>query len=250
MTPREIRFGIDGLTGIVVVSVAAALASLTWTLAGYANSASPVTAALDSYVPPAPAPDLSAVINLPPFGRAVVGSTVSGTATDLVLHGVLLANPAAASTVLISAAGQDPVAYRIGQAIPGGRTIDSIGVDHVLLRSGDQLFTLYFPEDERGGNPAAPGAVQGTPAAPATPTQPPPVGMPGGPPPGAPPPPLAAPPPASGVDAIRSLLPPSVTARPPAAQPAPVPPPAVTPQNTGRGNGLIDRAPAAVTPQG
>ena len=34
MTPREIRFGLDGLTGIAVVSVAAALALLTWTLAG------------------------------------------------------------------------------------------------------------------------------------------------------------------------------------------------------------------------
>lgn len=248
MTPREIRFGIDGLTGVVVVSVAAALASLTWTLAGYANSASPVTAAVDSYVPPAPAPDLSAVINLPPFGRAVVGSTVAGTTTDLVLHGVLLANPAAASTVLISTAGQDPVAYRIGQALPGGRTIDSIAVDHVLLRNGNQLFTLYFPEDERGGNPAAPGAVQGVPAPPPRETPPPPVGMPGGPSFGAPPPPVAAPP-ATGVDAMRSLLPPSVVPRPPGAQAAPVAPLVASPQNTGRGNGLIDRPPAAVTPQ-
>ena len=234
MTPREIRFAIDGFTGIVVVSVAAAFASFTWTIAGYANSAGPVSAAATAYIPPAPAPDLTAVVNLPPFGRAVVAGPAAGAVTDLVLHGILLANPATQSEVLIAASGQKPVAYRVGQTLPGGRIIDSIAVDHVILRAGSQYLNLYFPDDERTAQAAAPAG------APPTTVSPPIVGLPGGPAPGAQP---------SGVEAMRALLPPNATGQVPPVQPPPTVAP-VTPQNSGRGNGLIDRPPPPVTPRG
>ena len=243
MTPREIRFGLDGLTGIAVVSVAAALALLTWTLAGYSSTASPVSAAVGAYLPPSPAPDLAPLINLPPFGKATTAPAAVAAGADLVLHGILLTNPASASTVLIAARGQDPVSYPIGGVLPSGGTIDSIGEDFVLLRSGGQYLTLYFPDDPRGRQPSAPGAPNAAP--PGSPAAaPPPITQPGPPAPG-------AGPSASGVDAMRALLPPSATGalvlRP--GVPPPPPPAPNSGQNSGNGNGLIDRRGAAVTPR-
>lgn len=242
MTPREIRFGLDGLTGIAVVSVAASLAMLTWTLAGYSSTASPVSAAVGAYLPPSPAPDLTALVNLPPFGRTTTAAVTVAAGNDLVLHGVLLTTPVSASTVLIASPGQDPVSYRIGEVLPNGRIIDSVGEDYVLLRSGEQYLTLYFPDDPRARQPSQPGAPNAAPVAAPPPT--PQLAPPTAPTPG-------AGPSASGVDAIRALLPPSVVGTPgsrPAVPPPPAPPPG-SDQNSGNGNGLIDRRGAAVTPR-
>ncbi len=236
MTPREIRFGLDGLTGIAVVSVAAALALLTWTLAGYSSTASPVSAVAGAYLPPSPAPDLTALVNLPPFGKATTAPAAVAARSDLVLHGILLTTPVAASTVLIALPGQDPVSYPIGAVLPSGGTIDSVGEDYVLLRSGDGYLTLYFPDDPRGRQPSPPGAPN---AAPAPAPQPAPA-IPG------------SAPSASGVDAMRALLPSSTLGAPvprSSVPPAPPPPPPVPDQNSGSGNGLIDRRGAAVTPR-
>ena len=240
MTPREIRFGLDGLTGVAIVSIAAALASLTWTIAGYASGGSPVAAAMEAYVPPSPAPDITGLVTLPPFGKAALATATTPVASgNLTLHGILLANPATASTVLIATSGQDSVSYRIGQVLPGGATIDSVGVDYVMLRNGGQYTTLYFPDDPRAAQPGGPGA-------PAAPTAAPRGDLP--PQPGESPPQAGAAPAQSGVEAIRALLPPSVVPR--AAPPAqPAPPPPAPGQNAASGNGLIDRPGAAVTPR-
>lgn len=169
MTPREIRFGLDGLTMLVVGTVAATLAQLTWRLTGEANGASPIAAAMDAYVAPAPAPDLATLVTLPPFGTAAVATVaVSAPApTDLVLRGVLLANPSSASSALIAAAGAEPVAYRIGEAIGGGVTLERMGVDYVILGSGGGSATLYFPGDDRARQPMtfAPSGAGSTPIA-------------------------------------------------------------------------------------
>ena len=240
MTPREIRFGLDGFTGIAVVSVAAALASRTWTIAGSASGGSPVAAAMEAYVPPSPAPDITGLVNLPPFGKAALASAATTVASgNLTLHGILLANPATASTVLIATSGQDSVAYRIGQVLPNGATIDSIGVDYVMLRSGGQYMTLYFPDDPRAEKAGAAGA-------PAAPNAPPRGDLP--PQPGESPPQPGGAPAQSGVEAIRALLPPSVVPRP-APPPQAAPPPPAPAQNAPGGNGLIDRPGAAVTPR-
>ena len=231
MTPREIRFGIDGLTGIVVVSVAAAFASLTWTLAGYAGGASPVGAAVRSYVPPAPAPDLTAIVDFPAFGRsAAAPGAVVAPASNLVLYGVLLANPASQSTALIAPAGGDPVSYRAGEPLPGGGVVERIGVDNVLIRMGGELLILYFPDDQRTGQATAAGAVPAPAPAPAvTPI------------------PTVVAPNSNGVEAIRSLIPPAVSGRP--ASPPPPAQGAAPAQNGGSGNGLIDSSRGAVTPR-
>lgn len=227
MTPREIRFAVNGLTGLIVVSVAAALANLTWRIAGEAGGPSAVAAAMDAYVLPAPPPDISGTINLPPFGKAMLAATTAAAPPDLTLHGVLLANPVDASSALIAAGGKPSAAYRLGDPLPGGMILNSIGVDYVVLRLGEQHLTLYFPGDERTGQLAASaGTVVSGPGT---------TGGAGG---------------TEGLRDIKTLLPPSLTGRaapaPPAAKAAP-PPPA---QNGSSGNALIDSLGATVTPQG
>jgi type II secretory pathway component PulC len=218
MTPREIRFGLDGLTGIAVVSVAASLALLTWTFAGYASTASPVSAAVGAYLPPSPAPDLTALVNLPPFGKASAAPASVVAGSELVLHGILLTTPVAASTVLIAVPGQDPVSYPIGGVLPSGGTIDSVGEDYVRLRSGDQYLTLYFPDDPRGRQPNSPGAPNPS-TAPGAQLAPP---IPGG------------GPSAGGVDAMRALLPPSSVGFPGPNSSVPPPSPSPPPQPASR----------------
>ena len=232
MTAQEIRFGINGLTALVVLSVAGALANLTWRLAGEPGGPSAVGAAIDAYVPPAPPPDISAMINLPPFGRVALApeATVAGAELGLTLRGVLLARPASASTALIAAGDQAATAYAIGDPLPGGAILSGMGVDYVILRRGEEALTLYFPDDPRAaqGGIAPPGAAPA--AAPQTRDT------------------RSAPANRDGVDAMRALLPPSVRgpAPPPAAPPAPVqappapqapvqasPPPPAPPEGTG-----------------
>lgn len=215
MTPQEIRFGINGLTALVVLSVAGALANLTWRLAGEPGGPSAVGAAVDAYVPPAPPPDISAMINLPPFGRVALAPTASVAGADigLILRGVLLASPASASTALIAAGDQAATAYSIGDPLPNGAILSGMGVDYVMIRRGEQALTLYFPDDPRTAPAAAPPAA--TPALPS-------ASVPGS--------------------------APSADAPPP--PPIPSPPPLPAPQNNSGGNALIDSLGATVTPQG
>jgi general secretion pathway protein C len=165
MTPREIRFGIDGLSGIVIASVAAALALLTWRLAGEAAGSSAVAAAASAYVAPTPPPDVSALINLPPFGKVSAASATIPAGSGLVLHGVLLTVPAPASAALIAPAGKESVAYRTGETLPNGAVLEGIGEDHVLLRIGGQSLSLYFTDDPRGAAQAAGAAGAAVPQA-------------------------------------------------------------------------------------
>jgi general secretion pathway protein C len=218
VTPREIRFAVNGLTGLVVLSVAAALANLTWRLAGEAGAPSAVPAAMDAYVRPSPPPDISGMIDLPPFGRTMAAASAGAAPADLVLHGVLMAVPASASSALIGSGGRQSAAYRLGDPLPGGMILNAIGVDYVMLRLGERYFTLYFPGDERAGQAAS-----------------------------------AAPPPAGG-----ALVPPSPVSSPASsgsanfsvATPAPPPPPPTSPQIGNSGNALIDSLGATATSQG
>jgi general secretion pathway protein C len=206
MTPRETRFAIDGLTAMVIVSVAGALAILTWRIAGEAGSGSPVEAAIRSHVPPAPAPDISPIINLPPFGRAATMAAPAGEVARLTLRGTMLANPASASSALIEVEGGAAALFKIGEAIPGGGILERIDVDYVVIRFGNGLFALYFPGDERAGAGVAAGEVVGGQAdapaaarlAPGVPAPPPPnvSGIPG----------HEAPPPVSPVNTSQSLI--------------------------------------------
>lgn len=206
MTPKQARLGVDVFTGLVVASVALALASLSWRLMGYASNepvVSPVAPGLSG------SGNIAPLIALSPFG------TASGLATEggdgaLTLRAIFAAFPASESVALIAGPDGQVIPVSIGDATPGG-IVEAIEPEKVTLRTSTGLRILGF-NPEAGGSTANSGfapvasassgdAAGGSP----TPTTP-----------------------LRGVDAIRALIPQTddpagqATTEPPASPPQPV----------------------------
>ncbi|WP_145916801.1 type II secretion system protein N [Erythrobacter sp. QSSC1-22B] len=213
MTPRHARLGVDVFTGLVVASVALALASLSWRLMGYASDA-PVVSPL----PPglSGAGNIAPLIALSPFGTASE-MAVEGSDSALTLRAIFAAIPASESVALIAGPDGQVIPVSIGDATPGG-IVEAIEPEKVTLRTSTGLRILGF-------DPAAGGSVASSGFAPVVPTMDPGTGNAAG-------ASATRPTPLRGVDAIRSLIPQSdvptgqATAAPP---PAPPPPASGTP---------------------
>ncbi|WCT72881.1 type II secretion system protein N [Sphingomonas naphthae] len=185
MTPRQTRIAADIFTGAVIASVAIAFAGLTWRLAAGLGTPAPAAP-----IPTLPRPqvDVSPIVALAPFGSGATGAPTP-TGLPLELKGVMLAIPSDASTALIaSAGGAAPIAYRIGQAVPGGGPIETIGIDNVIFSVSGHREQLAFPKP----GATAPSATQAAPPI-INPGAPPAMAV-QSPPPGAapPPPPMGA----------------------------------------------------------
>ena len=150
---------------VVVVSVAFALAGLTWRLVGWDDGRD--TVAVADALPPlgasgGPDPDVARIVGLAPFGGGGGGSGLPASSLGLVLKGILLADPAEASSALIATADGVAVAYGVGASVAGNAVIESIAVDRVILKVGDRREVLGFPEPVAGPAPdpsaPAPGA--------------------------------------------------------------------------------------------
>lgn len=175
LTPRQARTGLDLLTGAVVVSVAFALAGLTWRIAGHAGTGAITVPPVRN--PAGQAPDIAAALALTPFGKPSASEAAQATSLPLVLKGVIAANPPSASAAFISVEGQAPISVRIGQAV-GGATLQAVLRDRVLLSVGGRTEYLAFPDPtlspeqrqaaaQQQQQQAAPATAPASPAAPA-----------------------------------------------------------------------------------
>lgn len=143
LTPRQARIGLDLFTGAVVVSVAVALAGLTWRIAGHAGTGA-ITVPSGS-TGPAVAPDIGAAVAFAPFGKPSVTDAGQATGLPLELKGVVAASPAELSTAFISISGQPAKAYKVGDNI-NGATVQAILRDRVILANGGRSEFLAFPD--------------------------------------------------------------------------------------------------------
>ena len=141
------RLMVDMFTVAVVISVAVALAGLTWRLQGYSG------------VPPVAAPlqqvstgtaDAASIVALAPFGQAA-GDAVALASGEVTLRAIFAAEPSSASVTLIAGPDNMVVPYTIGEVTPAG-IVEAIEPERVLLRSGSGLQVLSF-------NPAAAGVA-------------------------------------------------------------------------------------------
>lgn len=175
LTPRQARIGLNLFTGAMVVSVAVALAGLTWRIAGHAGTGAITVPSGTSG--PAVAPDIGATVALAPFGKPSVSEAGQATGLPLELKGVIAAGPGDLSSAFISVSGQPAKAYKVGDNI-NGATIQSILRDRVILANGGRNEFLAFPDPTLTPEQRQ-AAAQGQPApAPANP-----VTTPGSPPP-------------------------------------------------------------------
>lgn len=136
---RSLRL-VNIFTVVIAASVAVALALFLWRLADLfaAPSVSPQAPVLHQPV------DIGPAIAFAPFGQ-VDGASAQPTMLALQLRGVIQANRAGASAALIAPPGGVPFAYGVGQAVPGGATIEAIAFDRILLRVNGRLERLDLP---------------------------------------------------------------------------------------------------------
>lgn len=165
LSPRQTRTALDLLTAAMLITVAFALAGLTWRIAGHAGTGA-VTVPSGQSAPGAPA-DVSPVIALAPFGKASTTDASQPTALPLILAGVVAADPASLSTAFIAVSGQPAAPFQIGQNV-GGATIQGILRDRVILSNAGRTEYLTFPDPNATPVPGAPAVAGGAPAAPTT----------------------------------------------------------------------------------
>ena len=164
LTPYRVKLALDVLTGIVIVSIAFALAHLTWRLSGSADVGAITVPAVRSAPP---VPDLTATLALAPFGRTGAdGEGATPTTLQLTLKGIVFARPASLSVAYIAIGGEAPKPLKVGESISGA-TISGIQVTRVLLNNGGRSEFLAFPDPFAVPGAPAPGAIAGVPAAPA-----------------------------------------------------------------------------------
>ncbi len=142
LTPYHQRIAFRVFTGAVVVSVAWALAGLTWRLAGHAGTGAITVPVVQRT---APVPDLAPILALAPFGRGAPDDAAPPTALAIQLRGIILARPESMSSAFIAANGEAPKAFSVGDAILSG-TIETIQRHRILLRNGGRLESLAMPD--------------------------------------------------------------------------------------------------------
>lgn len=182
LTPYRQRIVLNVVTGAMVVSVAFALAGLTWRLAGHADVGA-IT------VPPVrtatPVPDLAPALALAPFGRAGVDAEgATPTTLQLSLKGIVFARPAELSIAYIQSGSEAMKPFKVGEAV-GGATISAIQINRVILNNGGRSEFLAFPDPfaqpgttpAAGTAPVAPAGNAVTAAPPPAPTSPTPEAM-------------------------------------------------------------------------
>ncbi|MES2988799.1 MAG: type II secretion system protein N [Pseudomonadota bacterium] len=157
LSPRQARTGLDLVTGLVVVSVAIALAGLTWRIAGHAGSGAVTVPSGNSG--PAVAPDIAPALALAPFGKPAASDAGMATTLPLELKGVFAARPVEASVAYIAVSGAAPTAFRVGEAAGGG-TITAILRDRVILSNGGRSEFLAFPDPTLSPEQRAAAAAQ------------------------------------------------------------------------------------------
>jgi general secretion pathway protein C len=167
---------LDLLTAAMVISVAIALAGLTWRIAGHAGTGA-VTMPSGRSAPAAATIDITPALALNPFGKATITDAGQPTGLPLELRGVIQAQPVSLSTAFIAVGGAPATSFQVGQVVSGA-TIEGILRDRVLLRNGGRIEYLAFPDptltvaQRAGQQPGQPAAAPGTATIPATPPAP------------------------------------------------------------------------------
>ncbi|KQN19586.1 signaling protein [Sphingomonas sp. Leaf33] len=157
LSPYRQRIVLNVFTGAVIVSVAFALAGLTWRLGGHADvgaiTVPPMRAA-------APVPDLAPALALAPFGRTGTdGEGATPTTLQLTLKGIVFARPAELSIAYIQAGTEAMKPFKVGEVV-GGATIGAIQINRVILNNGGRSEFLAFPDPfARPGATPAPGSA-------------------------------------------------------------------------------------------
>lgn len=152
------------VTLVLVVVLAAQLASLLWRALGSGESDELVTAAPDRSTPPAI--DLSAIVNAHLFGVASQQgdpAAAPATSANLTLTGTLAGATPESGWAIIAESGQSARVYATGAAMPGGAKLLAVYSDRVIFERNGARESLMLPRLSgavAGGNPPTRAAVE------------------------------------------------------------------------------------------
>ncbi len=147
------------VAGILAVALmtASAIADLFWHARGDIVLDKPVTPVRIGTV--AAPVDLTPVRALAPFGtvRQADKMTIAAAGADLglVLRGIVLSNPEIRSRATLSQGDGPAQSYMAGDTIRQDVVLDSVAIDHVMIRAGGRLLRLGFPDATDGAMDAS-----------------------------------------------------------------------------------------------
>ncbi|KQM61892.1 MULTISPECIES: type II secretion system protein N [unclassified Sphingomonas] len=156
---------IDWLAAAAIVSVAFALASLVWRIAGHADTGA-ITVPSDARAR-AVTVDSGPAVAWAPFGSPTAADATSPTGIQAILKGVVFARPAELSISFVSIGNEPAKPYKVGDALAGAQ-VTEIRRDRIILNNGGRLEYLAFPDPFGQATPtpgAAPAPAPGQPMA-------------------------------------------------------------------------------------
>ena len=153
------------LTIVMVVVLAAQLASLLWKVLGSGSSETALPPAIDAGA--VPVVDLGKIVNAHLFGIAESSddpNAAPATAANLALAGTLAGLDPGQGWAIIGASGQAARVYATGATLPGGTRLVSVYTDRVILDRNGMRESLTLPRlsGSAGATPVAyrPDAAQ------------------------------------------------------------------------------------------
>ena len=144
------------LTILMVVVLAAQLASLLWRLLGSTGTDATLTPTIDTGA--APAVDLGSIVNAHLFGIASSSgdpNAAPATAANLALAGTLAGLDPGQGWAIIGASAQAARVYATGATLPGGTRLVAVYPDRVILDRNGTRESLALPRlSGAAGGPA------------------------------------------------------------------------------------------------
>ena len=151
---------------ILIVVIAAQLAALLWRALG--SSGDGGEPAIPPVSAPAPAVDLTAIVNAHLFGVANEAgdpSTAPATSANLTLAGTLAGREPEHGWAIIGASGQSARVYATGAPLPGGTKLFAVYPDRVILDRNGSRESLLLPRLSGGAGGALPRVAGPAPVA-------------------------------------------------------------------------------------
>ncbi len=148
-------------TVVLVVVLAAQLASLLWRALGTGDEGAGAPVAVD--VAAVPVVDLPAIVNAHLFGIAPDAgnpSDVPATSANLSLAGTLAGTDPSSGWAIIGATGQPARVFATGASLPGGTKLVAVYPDRVILDRGGARESLLLPRLSGAAGGFAPPVAQ------------------------------------------------------------------------------------------
>jgi general secretion pathway protein C len=173
---RHTKTAIRVINLLLVIWIAAMLATLTWDLLLPEEAVGPIEAVIETAAAPVN-PDRQLISQMPAWhlmGVAKQGNQPVQTNTPLeapetklklILKGALASNDPEHARALIADPRGKELPYAVGDKLPGNAELSEIHSDRIILKRNGRFETLRLPKDKKSSNTVASRSVRARPTA-------------------------------------------------------------------------------------